>query len=290
MLTGWRDLDDTLRAFDQLQRRIDRTFDSWATPSPAGDRLRRRASVSWPATNVFETKESFVVRAEVPGLAENDVSVSVEDDSLVVRGERKCEVPHGYGAHSARAFLCRVHAQVSASGARRRRRGHCDPPRRRTHHYFAQSQRRVAATGRRQSGLTSPRKSQEEVMSDISSVRENNGSLSTRNYQRRAVAPPVDVLENADELRIVADVPGVSSDEIELRVENGTLSLQARRSVEREAPPALVREYDDVDFATTFRIPAGIDTAGITAETKNGTLIVRLPKAAEAKPRRVPVR
>ena len=99
MLTGWRDFDDTLRAFDQLQRRIDRTFDSWAMPSPSGGRLRRRAAVGWPATNVFETKESFVVKAEVPGLAESDVAVSVEDDALVVRGERKCEVPQGYTAH-----------------------------------------------------------------------------------------------------------------------------------------------------------------------------------------------
>ena len=45
-------------------------------------------------------------------------------------------------------------------------------------------------------------------MSDMTSVRENNGSLSTRAYQRRAVAPPVDVFENADELLILADVPG----------------------------------------------------------------------------------
>lgn len=99
MLTGWRDFDDTLRAFDQLQRRIDRTFEGWATPSPAGDRLRRRAAVAWPATNVFEAKEAFVVKAEVPGLAESDVAVSVEDDALVIRGERKCEVPEGYTPH-----------------------------------------------------------------------------------------------------------------------------------------------------------------------------------------------
>jgi HSP20 family molecular chaperone IbpA len=127
-------------------------------------------------------------------------------------------------------------------------------------------------------------------MSDMTSVRENNGSLSTRAYQRRAVAPPVDVFENADELLILADVPGVRGDEIDLRVENDTLSLQARRPVDREAPPALVREYEEVDFATTFRIPAGIDTAAIAAETKNGTLVVRLPKAAGAKARKVPVR
>src|SRR5271165_3019126 len=68
MLTGWRDFDDTLRAFDLLQRRIDRAFGDWATPSPAGDRLRRRTAAAWPATNVFETKQAFVVKAEVPGV------------------------------------------------------------------------------------------------------------------------------------------------------------------------------------------------------------------------------
>jgi HSP20 family protein len=127
-------------------------------------------------------------------------------------------------------------------------------------------------------------------MSDVTTVRENNGSVAARAYQRRAVAPPVDVFENADELLIVADVPGVASDGINLQVENDTLTLQAKRPVEGETAPALVREYDEVDFATTFRIPAGIDAAAIVAETKKGTLVVRLPKMAAAKARKVQVR
>ena len=122
MLTGWRDFDDTLRAFDLLQRRIDRAFDRWAEPSPVGDRLRRRTALAWPATNVFETKEAFVVKAEVPGLAESDVAVSVEDDALVIRGERKSEVPAGYEAHlrerASVAFTRKLPlpARVDASG------------------------------------------------------------------------------------------------------------------------------------------------------------------------------
>lgn len=125
-------------------------------------------------------------------------------------------------------------------------------------------------------------------MSEIATVHERaNGAAPKHARQRRAVAPPVDVLENADELRIVVDVPGVSTEGIDLRVENGTMTLEAKRPGGADDAPALVREYDEVDFVTTFRIPAGIDAASIAAETKNGTLVVRLPKAAAAKPRKI---
>jgi len=96
MLTGWRDFDDTLRTLDLMQRRFDRTVEGWEQPRP---RARQAARAVWPLTNVFETKEAFLVKAEVPGLAEADVSVTVEEDSLVVRGERKIEVPEGYRGH-----------------------------------------------------------------------------------------------------------------------------------------------------------------------------------------------
>jgi HSP20 family protein len=125
-------------------------------------------------------------------------------------------------------------------------------------------------------------------MSDITT--QNNGHASPAPAQaRRAVAPAVDVLENDDELLIVADVPGVASTGIDLRVENGTLRLEAKRPAGAEKSPALVREFEEVDFATTLRIPDGIDTAGISAQTKNGTLQVRLPKAAASKPRKIDV-
>jgi len=104
MLTGWTDLEDTLRTFDMLQRRA---FAPLAALEEARDRRNavRRPQTSlgrtarWPATNVLETKEAFVVKADIPGLTEGDVSVSVEEDSLVIRGERKTEVPQGYRVH-----------------------------------------------------------------------------------------------------------------------------------------------------------------------------------------------
>lgn len=113
MLTGWRDFDEAFRAMDVWQRRLDRVLDLWgdaAVPDsalpergrrglPLGDRWLHRAAAAWPPTNVYETKEAFIVKAEVPGLAEGNVSVSVEDDALVLRGERKSEVPDGYKVH-----------------------------------------------------------------------------------------------------------------------------------------------------------------------------------------------
>ncbi|MDP9033196.1 MAG: Hsp20/alpha crystallin family protein [Myxococcota bacterium] len=126
-------------------------------------------------------------------------------------------------------------------------------------------------------------------MSESISVRDKNGTTQAAPYRRRTAAPLVDVFENADELLLAADVPGVASAGIDLRVENDMLLLEARRSVTQSDSPALSREYEEVDFATTFRIPAGIDTGAIAAETKNGTLRIRLPKAAAAKPRKIAV-
>ena len=127
-------------------------------------------------------------------------------------------------------------------------------------------------------------------MNEVTAVTQKNGIHRAGAYRRRTTAPPVDVFENADELLIVADVPGVSNDGIDLRVENDTLTLTARRAESKEESPALVREYEDVDFRATYRIPAGIDTGAISAETKNGTLVVHLPKAAAAKARKIVVR
>ena len=103
MLTGWRDFEesrrtlDTLRTLDLLHRHIDRAFQDW--PWPGARQTVRTRAVAWPPTNVFETKEAFVVKAEVPGLAEGDVSVSVEDEALLIRGERRSQVPEGYKVH-----------------------------------------------------------------------------------------------------------------------------------------------------------------------------------------------
>ena len=60
MLTGWKDFDDTLRTLDRLQRRAGLVFDAFE-PFGRRERVPQRIRAAWPATNVFETKEAFVV-------------------------------------------------------------------------------------------------------------------------------------------------------------------------------------------------------------------------------------
>jgi HSP20 family protein len=115
-------------------------------------------------------------------------------------------------------------------------------------------------------------------MSESVAVRENNGTVQAKQYVARVISPPVDVFENADEVLVVADVPGVPSHAVDVRVENGVLTLEAKRPSEPE-----------MAFARSFRFPPGIDAANITAEAKNGTVLVRLPKVAAAKPRKIAV-
>jgi HSP20 family protein len=127
------------------------------------------------------------------------------------------------------------------------------------------------------------------VMSTATNGHENQ-ALPTSYVARRTVEPPVDILESADNVLVVADIPGASVETVDVRVENDTLTLEAKRpSASQDAAPALTREYEEVDFARSFRLPSGIDTANITAEAKNGTVVVRLPKAAAAKTRKVAV-
>jgi HSP20 family protein len=97
MLTGFRDFDDTVRALNLLQRRFDEAFGDWVGPAVL-ERPFRAVRAAWPSVNAYETPEAFVYRAEVPGLAQGDVAVYVEEDTLVLRGERKTQAPEGYEA------------------------------------------------------------------------------------------------------------------------------------------------------------------------------------------------
>jgi HSP20 family molecular chaperone IbpA len=85
-------------------------------------------------------------------------------------------------------------------------------------------------------------------------------------------------------------VPGVKSDNVELRFEKGELILQARSPRREHAGQQLLAEYDEGDFYRVFQIHESIDSTRIEAECKNGVLTVHLPKAEAVRPRQVRVK
>ncbi|MDO8630139.1 MAG: Hsp20/alpha crystallin family protein [Phycisphaerales bacterium] len=104
-------------------------------------------------------------------------------------------------------------------------------------------------------------------------------------------SPYVDILERADELTLVADVPGVSPESIDIRYEQGELSIRARvEARQTKETRFLLREYGVGDYLRVFQLGEGIDNGKIHAEVADGVLTVHLPKVEKVKPRKITVR
>lgn len=101
--------------------------------------------------------------------------------------------------------------------------------------------------------------------------------------------PRVDIHETDNELLLFADVPGVRSEDVDLRYEQGELLLHARVQARPNNRTFLLNEYEEGDFYRVFTIHESIDSNRITAECKDGVLTVHLPKVEAARPRKIQV-
>ena len=104
-----------------------------------------------------------------------------------------------------------------------------------------------------------------------------------------AIPPRVDVFENESELLLVADLPGVAKDAVEVKFDDGELSIAARRGTKSEGT-LLRRETEVRDYERVFSLPDGIDVEKVSAELESGVLRVHLPKAPQKRARRIEVR
>lgn len=126
-------------------------------------------------------------------------------------------------------------------------------------------------------------------MSRENMISKRDAELAEAVQQRPAIAPAVDVYENKDELLVVADVPGVSREQMTIHLEKGKLTFEARREESKDGG-LLAAEYRPYDYRRTFLVPQGIDADKIVAELDHGVLKVHLPKAAALKPRQIQIR
>ena len=103
--------------------------------------------------------------------------------------------------------------------------------------------------------------------------------------------PVVDIVENEQELLLLAEMPGLREEDIDIRFENGMLTLHGHARPRRATGAEyLLEEYGVGDYYRTFKVSEKIDPARISAEYHSGVLTLHLPKAEEAKPRKIAVK
>lgn len=107
--------------------------------------------------------------------------------------------------------------------------------------------------------------------------------------QERYVTPPVDIYETAEGLIVKADLPGVGKENLDVRVENNLLTIRGKSANVTPGEP-IYREYELVNFFRQFELNEKVDQARISADLKHGVLTLQLPKAEEAKPRKIDVK
>jgi HSP20 family protein len=107
-----------------------------------------------------------------------------------------------------------------------------------------------------------------------------------------AWAPPVDIFERQDQLVIRAEVPGVHKEDMDVRIENGVLTLHGERKEEKETKEVNVHLMERVcgSFTRSFSLPTTVDPTRVSAVYKDGVLEVTVPKVETAKPKRVEIK
>jgi HSP20 family protein len=103
--------------------------------------------------------------------------------------------------------------------------------------------------------------------------------------------PPVDIYETEGTLVLKAELPDMRREDIDVSVENNTLTIRGERKLDQEIKQENFHRVERAygSFVRTFSLPAMVDPSKIAAEYKNGVLTVKLPYREEAKPRSINV-
>jgi len=117
----------------------------------------------------------------------------------------------------------------------------------------------------------------------------NGSSSETTREAERYAPPPVDIYETENSLVLLADMPGVPKENLDVRVDQNTLTIQGKAQHLVKGEP-IYREIELAGFFRQFEISEDIATDKINAELKYGVLTLNLPKAGKAKEKKIEVK
>lgn len=106
-----------------------------------------------------------------------------------------------------------------------------------------------------------------------------------------AWVPAVDVFENQEGIKLVAELPGVKPEDVKISLENNALTLRGEKKQVAEEQAERVHRYERTygTFERVFTLPSTVDADRIEANYENGILTIALPKVERARPREIPV-
>ena len=115
--------------------------------------------------------------------------------------------------------------------------------------------------------------------------------LAERMRAGQSYQPSVDILENEAMLVLLADMPGVRVEDVDIQYERGELSVhgRVRPRDQEERESWVLREYGVGDYYRSFRVGEGVDAGNIKAQLKDGVLKLQLPKTEQMMPRKIVV-
>ena len=112
-------------------------------------------------------------------------------------------------------------------------------------------------------------------------------ALTTTSY-----APPVDIYEDEHNIALKLEVPGIDEKDIDVLIENTTLTVHGERKIEKEEKEENFRRVERHygSFTRSFTLPSSVETENVQATYDKGVLEIRLAKKAEAKPKQIKVK
>jgi HSP20 family protein len=236
---------------------------------------------SYPPMNIWGDSDNVYAEAELPGMQLDHLEIYVTgENQLTIQGERQnLELDKGvwYGQERGFGPFCRtvvLPVKVDADKVEAR---------------FEQG---VLFVTLPKNEAAKPRRiNVNELVNSPVIKKEQHTELDTPEVRLGlCFIPRVDIMEAEEESLLLADLPGVKPEDVDVRFDNGELIIDGHCAPRHHGANYVLSEYGVGDFYRAFTISEEIDSQKISAELKNGVLTVHLPKAESSKPRKIAVK
>jgi HSP20 family protein len=118
-----------------------------------------------------------------------------------------------------------------------------------------------------------------------------NQDMAGEDVSNRAWLPPVDIQETEEAYRLTAELPGLTKEDINITLENNVLRLSGERKFEKDARKESYHRIERTygAFSRSFALPHQVSSEKVTASFENGVLTLTVPKAEQARPRKITI-